>query len=246
MRIFVTNDDGIDSPGLHALALALVGLGEVTVFAPSANMSGASAAIGHIGPGIPDVYDASRAELDGVAAAYHFDGPPALATMLACKGLFGAPPEIVVSGINPGWNVGHSVHFSGTIGACTTAAVFGVPGIAVSQMVAGADDTQRWDTAAEVASGLVSGFDGTPQLLNVNVPNLPVAELAGVRTTTLSSRLPYSLDNPTLAARGDGSFVAAFERFGPFDSPAGSDTSAVGAGFVSITPLDPTRPVGEP
>ena len=156
-RILVTNDDGIESAGLHALAAALVPLGEVIVFAPSREYSGAGAAIGHLSDGIADVHEVRRPELADVAAAYTFDGPPALAALLAVQGLFGAAPDVVVSGINPGWNVGRSVHFSGTIGAVLTAEQLGVPGVAVSQHSGG---MQRWDTAARVAAQMVAELDG--------------------------------------------------------------------------------------
>ncbi len=247
MHILVTNDDGIESEGLRVLAVRLAEIGSVTVFCPSTNFSGASAAIGHIGSGLPDVVAERRSDLGAVEAAYHFDGPPALATVLACKGLVGPVPDIVVSGINPGWNVGHSVHFSGTIGACVAAGVFGVPSMAVSQSLADDDDRQLWETAADVAAALVDDlFEETasrvsPQLLNVNVPNLPVQELRGRQYTTLSARLPYSLDAPTMTPKDHRTYAADFVRSAPFESPAGSDTDAVERGYVSITPLTPTH-----
>jgi 5'-nucleotidase len=246
MRILVTNDDGIESEGLHVLTQHLAKIGDVTVFCPSTNFSGAGAAIGNIGAGLPDVVPVDQPDVQNNVAAYHFDGPPALATMLACKGLFGLPPDIVVSGINPGWNVGHSVHFSGTIGAGITAGVFGIPSVAVSQPAAGPDEAQRWETAAEVATVLVEELWSerrplvAPRLLNVNVPNVGAEDLKGRRYTTLSARLPYSLDAPTLTPKVDGTYAAAFVRFAPFDSPAGSDTHAVEDGYVSITPLTAT------
>jgi 5'-nucleotidase len=247
MRILVTNDDGIESEGLHVLARRLTDVGAVTVFCPSTNFSGAGAAIGHIGAGLPDVVALDRQDLAGVEAVYHFDGPPALATLLACKGLFGPVPEIVVSGINPGWNVGHSVHFSGTIGAVVTAGVFGLSAIAVSQPVAGPGERQLWETAAEVVVSLVDDLvtapvpRDSPRLLNVNVPNLAAGELRGREYTTLAPRLPYGLDAPTLAHKGDGIYAADFVRFAAFESPPGSDTYAVERGYVSITPLASTH-----
>ena len=246
MRILMTNDDGIEAEGLHVLAEHLAQIGNVTVFCPSTNFSGAGAAIGNIAPGLPDVVAVDRPELPNVEAAYHFDGPPALATMLACKGLFGPPPDVVASGINPGWNVGHSVHFSGTIGAGIAAGVFGIPTVAVSQPAAGPDDAQHWATAAEVATSLVdelwseSRSLAAPRLLNVNVPNLRAGDLRGRRYTTLAARLPFSLDTPTLTPKCDYEYSATFVRFTPFDSPAGSDTHAVDEGYVSITPLTAT------
>lgn len=243
MRILVTNDDGIDSPGLHALAQRFTEVGEVTVVAPSGEYSGAGASIGHLGPGLPDVHRVSRPELPDVTASYHLDGPPALCALLTCKGILGDPPELVVSGINPGWNVGHSVHFSGTVGACITARMFDLPAIAVSQPVfdQGAGPTQQWGAAAEAAAQLVIDVTNRPRLLNVNVPNLPTERLAGSKQTRLSDRFPYSLHSPTLVEKDPGVFAATFQREGPFNSFDGSDTNAVENGYVSITELTPTR-----
>ena len=239
MRILVTNDDGIESAGLHVLAQHLTALGDVTVFAPSGEYSGAGAAIGHLSAGMPDVYQVERAEIPDAAAIYHLDGPPALASLLACRGVFGELPDVVVSGINPGWNVGHAVHFSGTIGACVTASVFGIPAVAVSQHTAGGD--MHWQTAAHAAADQIERAMSEEAVLNVNVPNLAPAEIQGVRETSLSNRVPYSLHSPALSALGAGRFAANFERFGPFDGPEGTDTHAVEAGFISVTPLTPTH-----
>lgn len=227
--------------GLHVLAQRFCEIGEVTVFAPSGEYSGAGASIGHLGPGIPDVHATERHELTGVTAAYHLDGPPALATLLACKGIFGPPPELVVSGINPGWNVGHAVHFSGTVGAGITAQIFGIPAIAVSQQVG---DSQLWATAAEAGAAQVEDVLSSPKLVNVNVPNVSADEVRGTKQTQLSDRIPYSLHSPSLTAQADGSLAADFERHGPFDSFEGSDTHAVEAGYVSITVLTPTHAKG--
>jgi 5'-nucleotidase len=133
MRVLVTNDDGVGSPGLHALARALVDDGhDVIVVAPDREMSGSAAAIGqvHLGEGI----DAERVDLprlDGVAA-YAVSGPPGLCVLTARLGGFGDPPDLVVSGINPGCNTGRAVLHSGTVGAALTAANFGCRGLAVS------------------------------------------------------------------------------------------------------------------
>ena len=238
MRILVTNDDGIESPGIHVLARHLSEVGEVTVFAPSGEYSGAGAAIGHLSAGLPDVHRVERAEMPDVAAVYHLDGPPALASLLACRGILGEPPDIVVSGINPGWNVGHAVHFSGTIGACVTANVFGIPAVAVSQHTT--DDPMQWDTAAKAAVDQLPRAMGEALLLNVNVPNLPADEIRGTLDTKLSDRIPYSLHSPTLTEVSPGRFTAAFEKFAAFDGPEGTDTHAVEAGYVSVTPLTST------
>ena len=244
LRILVTNDDGIESEGLHVLAQRLTQLGEVTVFAPSGEYSGAGAAIGHIGPGLPDVVEAIRPEMPDVAAVYHLDGPPALASLLACSGLFGDLPDLVVSGINPGWNVGHAVHFSGTIGACITADIFGIPAIAISQRADG--EPMRWATGAEAAAQQVPAVMERPRLLNVNVPNLVWTDINGVRQTGLADRIPFGLHDPTLSPLPDrvGVFHADFARNGPFDGPDGTDTHAVEAGYVSVTELTSTHASG--
>jgi 5'-nucleotidase len=133
MKVLVTNDDGVGSPGLHALARALVDDGhDVIVVAPDREMSGSAAAIGqvHIEAGI----DAERVDLprlDGVPA-YAVAGPPGLCVLTARLGGFGDPPGLVVSGINPGCNTGRAVLHSGTVGAALTAANFGCRGLAVS------------------------------------------------------------------------------------------------------------------
>lgn len=238
MRILVTNDDGIESPGLHVLARALCAVGEVRVFAPSAEYSGAGAAIGHLSAGLPDVHHVERHEMPDAVAVYHLDGPPALASLLACRGMLGELPDVVVSGINPGWNVGHAVHFSGTIGACITANVFGIPSVAVSQHTT--DGPMNWETAAQAAVDQLPRAIEHGLLLNVNVPNVPLDQIQGVRDTILSDRIPYSLHSPTLTEIEPGRFTAAFERFTDFDGPEGTDTHAVEAGFISVTPLTST------
>ena len=236
MRILVTNDDGIESPGLHALAQRMAELGEVIVFAPSSERSGAGAAIGHLSEGVPEVHTVVRPEMPDVAAVHHLDGPPALAALLACQGLFGAPPDVVVSGINPGWNVGWSVLFSGTIGACLTARVCGISGIAVSQRRTG--DAQRWESAAEVVAGLLPEIierpAGDPVVWSVNVPNVEYAQIRGVRRAGLADRLPYGLHSARLTGR-----TVTFERNDEVDESPDVDTGVVLAGYASLTELLP-------
>ncbi|HLM29834.1 MAG TPA: 5'/3'-nucleotidase SurE, partial [Acidimicrobiales bacterium] len=133
MKVLVTNDDGVASPGLHALARSLVEQGhDVIVVAPDREMSGSAAAIGqvHVDEGI----DAERIELPGLdgVPAYALAGPPGLCVLTARLGGFGEPPEMVVCGINPGCNTGRAVLHSGTVGAALTAANFGCRGLAVS------------------------------------------------------------------------------------------------------------------
>ena len=133
MKVLVTNDDGVGSAGLHALVRALVDAGhDVVAVAPDRDMSGSGAAIGRIHA--DDHIDAEPVDLPGLpgVTAYAVDGPPGLCVLAARLGGFGAPPDVVVSGINPGCNTGRAVLHSGTVGAALTAANFGMRGLAVS------------------------------------------------------------------------------------------------------------------
>ena len=113
MRILVTNDDGIDSEGLHVLARAMAEHGDVTIVAPDDEYSGASAALGALHRIHPEVH---QMRVEGVAEGWAVSGPPALCVMFARLGAFGPPFDLVVAGINPGVNVGRSVYHSGTVG----------------------------------------------------------------------------------------------------------------------------------
>jgi 5'-nucleotidase len=133
MKVLVTNDDGVSSVGLHALARALVHSGlDVVVAAPDREQSGTSASIGQVNIDRP--IDATPVELPGLdgVEAYAVGGPPGLCVLAARLGGFGPAPDLVVSGINPGCNAGRAVLHSGTVGAALTAANFGVSGLAVS------------------------------------------------------------------------------------------------------------------
>ena len=181
MRILVTNDDGIDSLGLHYLARAMTPLGDVVVAAPDGDQSGAGAAISAIYRNKPQV---KKAHIDGVPESWAVAGPPGLCAFMGRLGAFGEPFDLVVSGINPGANVGRSVYHSGTIGACLTARNGGLSGVAVSQAVSGWgvegqawDDivlNQIWETPATVAQHFVKGLldDGLPEEPIINSADL--------------------------------------------------------------------------
>src|SRR5262245_33437509 len=130
MRILVTNDDGVDSVGLHILARRLSKAGDIVVAAPDREYSGAGAALGTLHLIHPEV---RRIDLDGVEEAWSVTGPPALCVMFARLGVFGGPFDLVVSGINPGANAGRAIYHSGTVGAALTARNGGVSGLAISQ-----------------------------------------------------------------------------------------------------------------
>ena len=258
MRILVTNDDGIDSVGLHRLALAIRHLGEVVVVAPDTEYSGAGCAVGAINKMQPEVH---RVDLEGIDEAWTVNGPPALCVLFANLGAFGQRFDLVVSGINPGANVGRAVYHSGTVGAAITARNGGVSGIAVSQdapfgSVEGQawDDMLRgmqWDTAAHVAAHAVEAFVRKPHrevhCLNINVPNVAVHELRGWRRTHLATEAGRSSSQINLEPKlgHENAFHVRMDWGQPLDLPGDTDAGAVQQGLVSVSwlsrilPLDP-------
>jgi 5'-nucleotidase len=211
-RLFVTNDDGIDSVGLHVLARAMNELGDVTIVAPDTEYSGAGAAIGALHVMRPDVH---RVEIDGIEAAWSVSGPPGLCMMFARLGAFGPAPDRCVSGINPGANVASSVYHSGTIGAALTARNGRIPGLAVSQSVPdfgvegqALDDmlaNQLWDSAATVAVSAARAMLADPPpdygVLNLNVPNCSIDDIKGWRWATVGTRPPRSMAKAKLVPK---------------------------------------------
>lgn len=250
MRIMVTNDDGIDSVGLHVLARAMRRHGEVVVVAPDREYSGASAAFGALHLIQPEVQHAS---IDGIDEAWAVSGPPALCVMFARLGLFGAPFDLVVSGINPGANVGRSVYHSGTVGAALTARNGGISGVAISQAVEGFgvegqgwDEMlrgQRWDTAAAVADvvvgGLIEHLPADPVVINVNVPNLPLDEIRAWRRAQVGTIPPRVMASARLEPKEGhhGGYYVRMDWGDAVDLPVHTDGGAVEAGEVAITYL---------
>jgi 5'-nucleotidase len=242
VRILVTNDDGIASPGLHELARAMLGFGEVLVVAPLTEHSGASAAVGAIHLHDPLVHDAEIPSAGdgrswaGVAAV---EGPPALCVLLATVGAFGPRPDLVVSGINPGANIGGAVYHSGTVGAAVTARNAGVHGIAVSQALG---DVQRWSTAGAVAAAAVGALLAAPPpdptVISVNVPNTELHAVLGVRTATIGHVHDMRALDVSLAPVRPGvrSVSIRYERH-DVELPTGSDLSLLAAGYVTVTTL---------
>ena len=250
MRILVTNDDGIDSVGLHVLARAMRPFGEVVIAAPDQEYSGAGAAIGALHIIQPEVH---KREVEGIDISWAVSGPPALCVFFARLGLYGDPFDLVVSGINPGANVGRAVYHSGTVGAAITARNGGISGIAVSQAVTGFgvegqgwDDAvkgQKWHSAAEVAAKVVEGFlanrPSEPVALNVNVPNLEVADIKGWRRTEVGHIVTRAMAQATMEPKEGhhGSYYVRMEYGDTMAMPAHTDGGAVENGEVAITYL---------
>lgn len=253
MRILVTNDDGIDSTGLHLLARAMRPHGDVIVAAPDTEYSGASAAIGALTVMQPQI---ERREIDGIDEAWSLTGPPALCVMFSRLGVFGDPFDLVVAGINPGANVGRSVYHSGTVGAAVTARIGGTHGIAVSQAVDnwGAEGqswesmvaNQKWESAAHVGSVVVGGFlsapPADPVAINVNVPNLTVDQFKGWRRTEVAQlpARPFTVAALEPVGGSADTYDITMTWGEKAELPIETDTGAIEAGEVSITWLSRT------
>lgn len=247
-KILVTNDDGIDSVGLHVLARSLVGLGDVMVVAPDREFSGAGAAIGALHEMTPEVHEVT---IDGIPTAFSVSGSPALCVFFARLGAFGPAPDLVVSGINPGANVGRSVYHSGTVGACLTARNGGISGIAISQSVAdyGVEGqgwekmlkNQKWGTAATVAAtaaeAVLNDMPATAGVLNLNVPNVDLEDLNGWVWTEVGSAPPRAMSKATLNPKPGhtGSYRVDLDWGDQVTTPDGTDTAAVMNGQVAAT-----------
>jgi 5'-nucleotidase len=250
VRILVTNDDGVDSEGLQVLARAMTRHGDVTVIAPDVEYSGAGASLGVLNRIRPEVH---RVEIDGVPTAWALTGPPALCVMFASLGVFGPPFDLVVSGINPGINVGRSIYHSGTVGAALTARARGISGVAVSQSVHGYGvegqgwdemlSDQRWEGAADVASVVVGALASEPPrapvVVNLNVPNLPVREMAGWQPSSIGRIPPRVIAEAGLEPRlgHPGTFKVRMKWGDAVSLPAATDGGAVERDLVSITLL---------
>ncbi len=233
-RVLVTNDDGIDSPGLVALARCAVDLGwQTVVAAPAEESSGTSAGL----TAAKDdrqvaVERRTLAELPDVEA-YAVAAHPALIVLAACHDGFGEPPDIVLSGVNRGANIGRAILHSGTVGAALTGSVNGARALAVSLDVGEESTAPHWDTAADVTRDLLTRLAELPEgsVLNVNVPDREAVE--EVRWTRLASfgRAQHrvsQLDDATIEV----SSVVVEGELEP-----GTDAALLAAGHVTVTPL---------
>jgi 5'-nucleotidase len=257
VRILVTNDDGVRAPGIGALArVAAAGDHEIVVVAPMIDYSGAGAAVGPVHS--RDGVDYETYEIEGLAdvPTYGIDGPPALAVILACVGGFGSRPDLVLSGINHGVNVGRSALHSGTVGAALTAAHFGLRCVAVS--IRWGDDPVPWEAPATLAGALIPVLAEAPAgtVLNLNVPNVALAELRGLRhgrlgrAGTIRSAVHDTgegHDHPHVALPPSPSGTLRLDLMAPGEGPPvdpDTDAGLVARGYASLTPLVGVREAG--
>jgi 5'-nucleotidase len=234
-HILLTNDDGHQAPGLLALARALGAVGKVTIFAPDHNWSAA----GHTKTMHKPLRINRGAMTDGTPL-FVTTGTPSDCVGLALLGVVAERPDLVVSGINQGANLGHDVTYSGTVAAAMEGVVFGVPAIAASQEE---DDRHRGDLsfAARMVADLAHHVlvEGLPAncLLNVNFPALPPAEVRGVRVTRLGRRIYRDTLIERRDPRGRPYYWIGGEPPAGVPEP-GTDVGALHDGYVSVTPLN--------
>ncbi|HEY2427561.1 MAG TPA: 5'/3'-nucleotidase SurE [Acidimicrobiales bacterium] len=249
LRVLVTNDDGVEAPGLRAVAEALAEAGhDVVVVAPAGDCSGQAAALGPL-------HISGQVEFDRVAVgdldAFSVHGPPALCVMAACLSGFGPRPDVVVSGINAGANTGRAVLHSGTVGAVLTGLNAGVPGLAVSQAVTWTfgqgtapgsgvvpgvvkGDPTEWSSAAALAVNLIEGVAALrpPVAVNLNVPNRALSAIGGMVMAQLD---PGGRVQATMVERQAGVLEINIP-----ERPAareGTDTALLEAGYATVTAL---------
>jgi 5'-nucleotidase len=228
MRILLSNDDGYFAPGLAALAEELAPLGEVTVVAPERDRSGASNSL---------TLDRPLSLARAHNGYFFVNGTPTDCVHMAVTGLLDFEPDLVVSGINNGSNMGDDTLYSGTVAAATEGYLLGIPSIAVSLV---GKEFAHYRTAARVARELVERLGrapfGAPVLLNVNVPDVPYERLTGSEVTRLGRRHKAQPVVPSRNPRGETVYwvgpAGAAREAGP-----GTDFHALERGAVSITPL---------
>jgi 5'-nucleotidase len=230
VKILVSNDDGYRAEGIHRLRAALATLAEVTVMAPDRNRSGASNSL---------TLDVPLRVFEAEPGVYFVPGTPTDCVHLAISGFFDFEHDMVVSGVNDGPNLGDDVLYSGTVAAAVEGRFLGLPTLAVS-LCTGAAAGGHFATGAEVARALVAQLLKKPLprslILNVNVPDVPLAQLRGFRASRLGYRHRSA---PVMRAQDPrGRPVYWVGPAGPEqDAGPGTDFDTIAQGYVSVTPL---------
>ena len=228
MRILLSNDDGYFSPGIDCLARALATIADITVVAPERDRSGASNSL---------TLDRPLSLRKAANGFYYVNGTPIDCVHLAVTGMLDVLPDMIVSGINLGANMGDDTVYSGTVAAATEGFLLGVPSIAVSLC---SKTGANFETAARVAVEVVTMVreraPQQPRLLNVNVPDVPYAALRGQRVTRLGKRHKAEAVVPAVTPRNETVYWVGAAGAAQ-DAGDGTDFHAVANDYVSITPL---------
>ena len=228
MHILLSNDDGYFAPGIVSLAEALAPLGAVTIVAPERDRSGSSNSL---------TLDRPLTVRQARGQTYFVNGTPTDCVHLAVTGMLEQLPDIVISGINHGANMGDDTIYSGTVAAATEGFLLGIPSIAISLVAEGGN---HFPTAGRVAADLVRRFRERsleqPVLLNVNVPDVEYESLRGFRVTRLGRRHKAEPVVKTSTPRGETVYWIGAAGSAQ-DAGDGTDFHAVASSLVSITPL---------
>ena len=228
MKILVSNDDGYFAPGITLLAEALRRMGEVTVVAPERDRSGASNSL---------TLDRPLTVRRAPNGYFSVNGTPTDCVHIAVTGLLDFTPDVVVSGVNLGANMGDDTIYSGTVAAAVEGYLLGIPSVAVSLA---SKAGEHYESAIGVALQMVERLRrrpfGEPVLLNVNVPDIPAAELGAAEITRLGRRHKAEPVVKLQTPRGETAYWIG-PAGGAADAGPGTDFHAVEAGRVSVTPL---------
>ena len=228
MRILLSNDDGYFAPGLAVLAETLSSYADITVVAPERDRSGASNSL---------TLDRPLMLRQSHSGFYYVNGTPTDCVHLAVTGMLDEMPDMIISGINHGANMGDDTIYSGTVAAATEGFLLGIPSIAVSLA---SFSKGHYVTAARVVAEMVQRFQATPfiapVLLNVNVPDIPFDELEGVETTRLGKRHKAEAVVKSQNPRGQTVYWVGAAGAAQ-DAGEGTDFNAVERNMVSVTPL---------
>jgi len=232
----VTNDDGVDSPGLHALAHLAADIGlDVMVAAPTRESSGASASLGAVEADGRIVVEPREIEGLSDSRVLAVRAAPAFIVRAALHGAFGPEPDLVLAGINQGANTGHAVLHSGTVGAAMTATTYGRSSLAVS--LASTGDQWQWATAVAVARPVLEWLIAADGLavLNVNVPDVAPETVRGLRQAGLAS---FGAVQAKVTEVGHGYVHLEYSEVDPVSEPH-SDAGLLAHGWATLTPLKP-------
>ena len=228
MKILLSNDDGVHAKGISTLYEALSKIANVTVIAPDRNCSGASNSLTLLNP-------LRATQLDN--GFYSVNGTPTDCVHLGVNQLLDEEPDLVVAGINNGANLGDDTLYSGTVAAATEGRHLGLPAIAVSLC---SKKEAYYETAAEVAVKIIKQLSSHPlpkdQIININVPDIPLAELKGIKVTRLGAR--HKADTMTKQIDPWGRSIFWYGSLGSeSDAGEGTDFYAVNQGYAAVTPL---------
>ena len=229
-RILVTNDDGVRAPGILAVAQALQSLGEITIAAPAENQSGKGHSIVTSDPIFVD-----QVALPGGLRAYSIVATPATCVKVGVRALMPGRPDLVVSGINRGYNLGMVTYVSGTVGAAREAALMGIPAIASSLAVEETDYAPAAEIVRQVAGKIRENGLDAGVLLNVNVPAGPAASIKGIQLTHQSSSSGEERFEEQRTPSGRRMFWSVWKE--PTGDVEGTDVWATEHGYAAVTPL---------